>query len=256
MLSNAERLHNKWLNRRAPKMDERLNNRGPANPADDAPGRSRGMMAAQVVERPDMAPGRRIGAPASKTRALVLDAAEQLMLEEGYASVTSRRVSARAGISGPLVHYYFRTMDDLLLEVFRRRADEGLTRFTAAMDSDGSLRSIWEFRTAGHAFDIEFAALANHRKAIRADLAWYAARFREMQLDALEKALAREGISASDYPAPVVRLIVSGITQMIELEKSLGLASDHAVAVQFVERWIDALTSRQPGNDPTAVHLR
>ena len=59
------------------------------------------------------------------TRAQLLDAAEQLMLEEGYAAVTSRRVGRKAGISPQLVHYYFRTMDDLFLEVFRRRAEEG-----------------------------------------------------------------------------------------------------------------------------------
>ena len=42
-----------------------------------------------------------------------MDAAEQLLLEEGYAAVTSRRVGARAGLKPQLVHYYFRTMDDL-----------------------------------------------------------------------------------------------------------------------------------------------
>ena len=51
------------------------------------------------------------------------------MLEEGYAAVTSRRVGREAGISSQLVHYYFRTMDDLFLEVFRRRAEEGFGRF-------------------------------------------------------------------------------------------------------------------------------
>src|SRR5690606_21688674 len=62
---------------------------------------------------------RRIGAPDSKTRTRLLDAAERLLLREGYASVTSRRVAAEAGLKPQLVHYYFRTMDDLFLEVFR-----------------------------------------------------------------------------------------------------------------------------------------
>ena len=68
---------------------------------------------------------RRMGAKDSLTRTKLLDAAERLMLEEGYAAVTSRRVGRKAGISSQLVHYYFRTMDDLFLEVFRRRAEEG-----------------------------------------------------------------------------------------------------------------------------------
>ena len=75
-----------------------------------------------------MASARRIGAPDAKNRGVLLDAAEQLLLEEGYAAVTSRRVAERAGLKPQLVHYYFRTMEDLFLAVFRRRAEEGLGR--------------------------------------------------------------------------------------------------------------------------------
>src|ERR1700756_1229947 len=73
-----------------------------------------------------MAAERRIGAPDAKNRVVLLDAAEQLLLEEGYAAVTSRRVAERAGLKPQLVHYYFRTMEDLFLAVFHRRAEEGL----------------------------------------------------------------------------------------------------------------------------------
>ena len=45
-----------------------------------------------------MASPRRIGAPDAKNRTVLLDAAESLMLEEGYAAVTSRRVAAQAGL--------------------------------------------------------------------------------------------------------------------------------------------------------------
>ena len=41
---------------------------------------------------------RRIGAPDAKNRVVLLDAAEQLLIEEGYAAVTSRRVADRAGL--------------------------------------------------------------------------------------------------------------------------------------------------------------
>ena len=67
----------------------------------------------------------------SKTRAQLVDAAEQLLFEEGYAAVTSRRVGAKAGLKPQLVHYYFRTMDDLFVEIFRRRADENLAALRA-----------------------------------------------------------------------------------------------------------------------------
>src|SRR2546423_12274816 len=108
---------------------------------------------------------RRIGDEDSKTRAQLLDAAEQLLLEEGYPAVTSRRIAAKAGLKPQLVHYYFRTMDDLFLEVFRRGADANLARFERAIAADCSLRNLWRLNAdpRGAVFNIEFVALANHR---------------------------------------------------------------------------------------------
>ncbi|MDP1794227.1 MAG: hypothetical protein Q8K63_08840 [Acidimicrobiales bacterium] len=57
---------------------------------------------------------------------------------------------------------------------------------------------------------IEFAALSNHRKEIRAELATYAERFRKAQLDALRVALEGEGV---DVPAEAVLLLATGLSQ-------------------------------------------
>src|SRR5687768_11120409 len=83
----------------------------------------------------DMASPRRIGASDAKNRTVLLDAAEKLLLDEGYAAVTSRRVASAAGLKPQLVHYYFRAMDDLFIEVFRRRAEEGLARHAEALSA-------------------------------------------------------------------------------------------------------------------------
>ena len=93
-----------------------------------------------------MASDRRIGAPDAKNRGVLLDAAERLMLEEGYAAVTSRRVAEKAGLKPQLVHYYFRTMEDLFLAVFRRRAEQGLVEAQAqALESPQPLWALWRF---------------------------------------------------------------------------------------------------------------
>src|ERR1700732_3785144 len=127
-----------------------------------------------------MPSGRRIGAPDAKNRGVLLDAAEQLMLEEGYAAVTSRRLADRAGLKPQLVHYYFRTMDDLFLAVFRRRAEQGLKSQARALESPQPLWALWRLGTdlATSRFTMEFAALANHRKSMRAEIAPYGERFR------------------------------------------------------------------------------
>jgi TetR/AcrR family transcriptional regulator len=196
---------------------------------------------------------RRIGAADSKTRALLLDAAEQLLLDEGYAAVTSRRVGAQAGLKPQLVHYYFRTMDDLFLEVFRRRADENLAYFERAVAEDVSLRTLWRLNAdpRGAAFMTEFVALANHRKTIRAEIARYAERSRAAQLSALTAALEADGITAEQLPPTAALLLMTGLTQVLSLERVLGVTAGHSATVAYIQNVIDRL---EPEGDEPEHH--
>jgi AcrR family transcriptional regulator len=200
------------------------------------------------------ASSRRIGAEDSKTRAQLLDAAELLMTEEGYAAVTSRRLAARAGLKPQLVHYYFRTMDDLFLEAFRRRAEENLARFERAIAEDGSLANLWRLNAdpRGAVFSIEFVALANHRKAIRAEIARYAERFRAAQVEAVQAALADAGVDEKQMPPIAALLLMTGVTQVLALEEALGVTTGHDTTVAFIERAIAELDrpSPQSGTSP------
>ena len=188
-------------------------------------------------------PPRRIGAEDSKTRLQLLDAAEHLLLEEGYAAVTSRRVAAQAGLKPQLVHYYFRTMDDLFLGVFRRRADANFARFDRSAVADLSLRELWDLNAdpRGASFMMEFVALANHRKAIRSEIAEYAERWRATQLAALTGALAKAGIDADRLPPEAALLLMTGLAQVLAIEQALGITGGHDATVAFVEQAIARL---------------
>jgi len=189
---------------------------------------------------------RRIGSRDSKTRAQLLDAAERLMGEEGYAAVTSRRVAAAAGLKPQLVHYYFRTMDDLFLELFRRGAEENIGQFERAIAVDGSLSHLWRLNAdrGGAAVTLEFVALGNHRKAIRAEIARYAERFRSAQVEAVRCALADSGIHEDQLPAVVAVLAMTGLAQVLALEETLGVTTGHDITIEFVERMITELADR------------
>jgi AcrR family transcriptional regulator len=186
---------------------------------------------------------RRIGAADSKTRAQLVDAAEQLLVEEGYAAVTSRRVGAQAGLKPQLVHYYFRTMDDLFIEIFRRRAEENLAQFERAVAEDGSLHNLWRLNAdlSGAAFTIEFVALANHRKAIRAEIARYAERFRAAQLGAWSAALTAAGVPEEQLPPIAGLLLMTGLAQMLALEQALGVTAGHDATIGFIEQALGRL---------------
>jgi AcrR family transcriptional regulator len=191
-------------------------------------------------------PNRRIGAADSKTRTQLVEAAEQLLVEEGYAAVTSRRVAARAGLKPQLVHYYFATMDDLFVEVFRRRAEENLARFERRITGDPSLKALWDLNAdpRGAAFLIEFVALANHRKSIRAEIARYAERSRAAQLEALTAALAAAGVD--ELPPVAALLLMTGVGQVLGIEQILGVTAGHDETVAFIEGVVADLDRSRP----------
>ena len=190
-----------------------------------------------------MTSARRIGAPDAKNRGVLLDAAEQLMLEEGYAAVTSRRVAEKAALKPQLVHYYFRTMDDLFLAAFRRRAEEGLEVQAQVLQSRQPLWALWRFSTdpAATAITMEFIALANHRKALKAEIAYYAERFREEQQKALSAVLQRYGAEAARVPPLVWSVLMTSVSRVLVIEQALGMSAGHAETVEFVERYLHRL---------------
>ncbi|MDQ2635255.1 MAG: TetR/AcrR family transcriptional regulator, partial [Actinomycetota bacterium] len=79
----------------------------------------------------------------SATRQALIEATAQVMLEDGYAAATSRRVAAKAGVKPALVHYYFPTMDDLYLAVLRAGAEANLARQRQALIEDRPLHALW-----------------------------------------------------------------------------------------------------------------
>jgi AcrR family transcriptional regulator len=190
-----------------------------------------------------MASPRRIGAPDAKNRVVLLDAAEQLMIEEGYAAVTSRRVAEKADLKPQLVHYYFRTMDELFLGVFRRRAEQGLAAQARALAAPQPLWALWRFMTDPSAtrLTLEFMGLANHRKALHAEIAHYAQRAREEQTKALTTVLERYGIDMSQVPAVVWTFFATGASQVLIFERSLGMSVGHTEILKFLEDQIRAI---------------
>lgn len=190
-----------------------------------------------------MTSARRIGAPDAKNRGLLLDAAEQLMVEEGYAAVTSRRLANKAGLKPQLVHYYFRTMEELFVAVFRRRAEEGLQVQTQALQSPQPLWALWRFGTdpAFTRISMEFMALANHRKELRAEIAYYAERFREEEQQAVTAALQRYGVESKDVPPVVFTVLMSSLSRMLVLEQAVGMSAGHAETLELVESYLRRL---------------
>lgn len=211
------------------------------NTMTDDGSRGRTGATASTTTRGTPARVRRIGAQDSATRLAILDATARIMLEQGHAAATSRQVAALAGVKPALVHYYFPTMDDLFLAVFRRGAEANLERQRHAVFSERPLHALWQLSREpyGTRLQQEFMALANQRPAIRTEIAAYIERFRDIQVTALTFIARAKGLDLTELPPVVISLLIASISGVVATEHAVGVTSGHAELVAFVEQQLD-----------------
>jgi AcrR family transcriptional regulator len=175
-------------------------------------------------------------------RDALLDAAQQLLLEHGYAAVTARRVATQAGLKPQLVHYYFSSMDELFVQLVRRGAAYGLDQLNRALESPQPLRALWRVSSDPYvvALSTEYMAVAHHRKAIAHEVARAAERFRIAQHDAFREALDRYDVDPG-MPLGALLLLLEGLARVLVLETSIGTTTFHAESIELVEHELTRL---------------
>src|SRR6478609_4289174 len=170
------------------------------------------------------------------TREALIEATAQIMVDEGYAAATSRRV----GVKAALVHYYFPSMDDLFVAVLRDKAETNLQRQRQAMAESEPLHALWQLSGAQDAqLFTEFLAMANHRKAIRSEIISYAMRFRDLEEGAMTLALKARGVDLESFPPVVMSMIMGSLARMVLHEQGLGITRGHDQARAFIEQCLD-----------------
>jgi AcrR family transcriptional regulator len=183
----------------------------------------------------------------SRTR--LIEAAEQLMRESGYAAVTSRRVASKAGLKPQLVHYYFRTMDELFLAVMLRGIEQNNERLSRALASSEPLLALWEFAADPQiaVLTAEFTALANHRKNIRAQIASYGKQLRDLQIRTAARVLKANRVGRDVCPPAALAIIMDLVARGLVSEITIGMSRGHTETVALVKRYLRKLGGVAPG---------
>lgn len=204
------------------------------------------------------AAGRRIGSATSKTRAVIVESAEQLMVDEGHASVTYRSVAGRAGVTAGLVQYYFPTIEDLFGAVLHNGTDRILEEVDRAFQGDQPLHELWAYSSdpTGAALIVEFMAAANHRKEIWDKIGEGGERVRRAWLEALSERWQRYGIPESDLPPAALLFMLTAIGRMARLEEAFGTRTGHDEAIALVERFLDSIEPSKPARPARAERRR
>jgi AcrR family transcriptional regulator len=183
----------------------------------------------------------------SAKRTLLLDTAEKLIVEEGYAAVSTRRVAIEAGLKPPLVHYYFPTTEDLLLAVYERAMELAHQRTLEAFDAVRPLEAFWRLskESAHTALGTEFFALANHRKLISSAIARHSLEFRSSQAEALSRALGDSLDRTICDPVALV-VLVTGISRILVVEEAIGVTEGHAEVRALIDWLLRRVTQGEP----------
>lgn len=198
---------------------------------------------------------RRFGAETSKTREILLDCVERLMLDEGYAAVTFRAVAAKADVTPSLVQYYFRTLDGIFLAAIRRYSERNIAHLTRVLQvpADQLPRVLWNYSRdeATSALTTEFMALGNHRKSVRAEIAAVTERVRTLQLEALTTNYRGFGPLGDDLAPGALLLLLTGMPKFLGLEQGIGVTTAHQELVDAFERHLNPA-----GSDPAGRSAR
>jgi len=180
------------------------------------------------------------------TKQAILEATEQIMREEGYAAVSSRKIAAKAGLKSQLVHYHFKTMDDLFLALFRNVDEQFFKMLAQAVTSKRPLSAIWDLckNVSGPRLTKEFVAMATHHERLRYEIARSAERTRSVLTAQLARTMADNAISEQAWPPVVISILMSGAARLILDDVTLGATAGHQETVDFVDAFLMRL---EPG---------
>ena len=176
----------------------------------------------------------------------LLDAAERLLVDVGHGGITTRRLAEEAGVNNGLVHYYFGSIENLLVRVLERFTERLIAR-QRAMYADPEVPFIEKWRTAMRyllsedvAYEkvwLELQALAWNRPELRGRVDRVNAEWREVLTEAFAEPRTRYGI---EMPLEALVSLVITFNEGIILERLSGVEEGHRELLDWIDGWMDA----------------
>ncbi len=199
-----------------------------------------------------MAANRGFDVKQSKSRDLLIEAADTLLWEQGGQAISARRVAEQAGLKPQLVHYYFRSMEDLMIAVFHHATRQYAARHDEALATEYPLHAIWNLNHDNRSDvkrNIEFVALGNSHERLREEMLAAGEHFRALQIQAVERALERSSVR-THYSAAGLAMMMAAVARTIVMEDRLGISLGHVELRAMMEGMLDEIeprTGKGPG---------
>lgn len=176
-----------------------------------------------------------------------LDAAERLLVREGAGGISTRLLAAEAEQNHGLVHYYFGSVDELLLQTLERFTGRVLDRQRAMYGAEGPFIEKWRAAIGFIEEDLdsgypkiwaELEALALNRPEMRERLNLVNESWRTLLRDALAEAIEEYGLDPRVFSAEAWAALVMQFNKGLLGERLLGFDRGHAEMLAAIDRWL------------------
>jgi AcrR family transcriptional regulator len=183
-----------------------------------------------------------------------LDAAERLLVSVGYAGITTRKLAEEAGLNHGLVHYYFGSMQELLLQVLERYTDRLIVRQRAMYASDMPFIEKWrsamgyldEDNASGYAkVWYELQALGWNDPDIRKRVANVDQAWMQVVTEAFDKASVEYGLDRKEFPLRALVTLVGTFNVGMHLRMLSGIRSGHKELLDWIDHWLQGLEANK-----------
>ena len=182
-----------------------------------------------------------------------LDAAERLLVREGAAGISTRALAAESEQNHGLVHYYFGSVDELLLQTLERFTGRVLDRQRAMYGASALFIEKWRRAMNYIEEDLasgypkvwaELEALAWNKPEMRERLNAVNESWRTLLRDALAEAIEEYGLDTTHFSAEAMSALVMQFNKGLLNERLLGFDRGHAELLAAIDGWLTSLQER------------
>jgi AcrR family transcriptional regulator len=183
--------------------------------------------------------------PGHETEQALLDAAERLLVDAGAAGITTRRVAEEAGVNHGLVHYYFGSVEQLLVRALERFTEHLILRQRGLYAGDEPFVEKW--RTAirylvsdDAAYEkvwLELQALGWNDEGLRTRLARVNTEWRAVLTEAFAEPHRELGI---EMPLEALVSLVMTFNLGIMVERLGDIDAGHAQLLEWIDGWLSS----------------
>jgi AcrR family transcriptional regulator len=175
---------------------------------------------------------------------VLLDAAERLLVDVGYSGITTRRLAEEAGVNHGLVHYYFGSIENVLIRTLERFTERLIERQRAMYATDvpfiekwrTAIRYLVEEDVRYEKVWFELQALGWNHEDLRDRLAAVEGEWRTVLTEAF--AQPREELGLEIPLDALVSLVVTFNLGFI-VERLSGITTGHEVLLGWIDSFLE-----------------